>query len=293
MIYLNSKQLACVNCHKLEGLGGQIGPDLTKLWETGTIEKIMESIIEPSKEIKEGFQSFKATTKNGQTFTGLKVIDKPAEIVIRDANGKDTTILRNDLEELTASKLSLMPDNVVSQLTFDQFIDLVAFLKSRESQESLRGMVTEFLVVGPFGRDLQTEYGPEIESHPQMKYRDELKRMLSWERRSTEPNGFLNLRAAFSKKGASAYAMAHVDSPKAQKAVILVGADDTMRVWVNGKRVHESSTPRKAVPDNDRIEVELKEGSNTVVIKVANRSDEHGLFLRLKGEGLQFGLKKE
>jgi putative heme-binding domain-containing protein len=295
LIYLNSKQLACVTCHKLEGVGGQVGPDLTKVWETATIEKIMESIIEPSKEIKEGFQSFKATTKNGQTFTGLKAIDKPTEVVIRDANGKDITILRDNLEELNPSKVSLMPDNVVSQLSFDQFVDLVAFLKSKETQESLRGMVTEFLVVGPFGAKLEAQYGPEIESDAKLKYRDESTppKMLSWEARSAEPNGFLNLRTIFNKDRASAYALTHVHSQKAQKAIIYVGADDSMRVWVNGKRVHEFANSRQAMPDNDRVEVDFKEGFNTVVIKVVNRSDEHGIFLRIKGEGLKFSARKE
>src|SRR5262249_39063830 len=57
-LYLNNKVLACVNCHRLEGIGGNVGPDLTRLWETQSIEKIMESIIDPSKEIKEGYQTY-------------------------------------------------------------------------------------------------------------------------------------------------------------------------------------------------------------------------------------------
>ena len=289
MIYLNSKQLACVSCHKLEGIGGQVGPDLTKLWETSSLEKIMESIIDPSKEIKEGFQSFKATTTKGQTFQGLKVIDKPTEIVIRDANGKDNTIARGDLEEVVASKLSLMPDNVVSQLSFDQFIDLIAFLKNREAQESLRGMVTDFWVAGPFGNDLQTAYGPETNTDPKIGFPGDV----IWQQRTTEPNGLLNLRALFNKDRISAYAMTYVFSPKPQKATLLLGADDTVRVWINGKQVHEHATPRLAVPDNDRVEVELKEGLNVVLVKVVNRVDDHGLFLRVQGEGLKFGLKKE
>ena len=62
-VFLNSKALACVNCHKMEGIGGNVGPDLTRLWDTSTIEKILESILDPSKEIKEGFQTYRRSRK--------------------------------------------------------------------------------------------------------------------------------------------------------------------------------------------------------------------------------------
>ncbi|HZY83327.1 MAG TPA: PVC-type heme-binding CxxCH protein, partial [Gemmataceae bacterium] len=125
-LYLNGKTLACINCHRLEGVGGNVGPDLTRLWETHTLEKIMESIIEPSKEIKEGYQAYQAVTKKGQVISGLKISQTADEVVLRDATAKDVRVATKDLEELTASKVSLMPDNVIGQLTYDQFIDLVA-----------------------------------------------------------------------------------------------------------------------------------------------------------------------
>ena len=137
-LYLNSDKLACVKCHKMEGVGGSIGPDLTRLWDTHSVEKIMESIIEPSKEIKEGYQTYVATTRKGQVHSGLKLSQNADEVVLRDASGKDVRIATKELESLKASKKSLMPDDVVAQLTYEQFIDLVAFLKDRAEQESLR-----------------------------------------------------------------------------------------------------------------------------------------------------------
>lgn len=292
-IYLNSKTLACVSCHKLEGIGGQVGPDLTRLWETGTIEKIMEAIIDPNKEIKEGFQSFKVVNRNGQTFTGLKIVDKPAEVVLRDSNGKGLRFARADIDSIEASKTSLMPDNVVSQLSFEQFIHLVAFLKSREAQESLRGIVTEFQVAGPFGDDLRSAYGPEMNADPDAEYHGIDKRKVKWEWRTVEPNGYLDLRAVVNRDRASAYALTHVHSPKAQEAVLHMGADDTTRVWMEGRLVHEQSQPRTAVPDNDSVKVDLKEGWNAVLIKVTNRLDAHGLFLRLEGKDLRTSTKRD
>ena len=98
----------------------------------------LEALIEPSKEIKEGFQAYRLTTKRGQSLVGLKIADKPDEVVLRDAAGKDVRTPRAEIEELAPAKASLMPDNVAAQLSFGQLLDLVAFLKDRAAQESLR-----------------------------------------------------------------------------------------------------------------------------------------------------------
>ena len=56
-------------------------------------------------------------------------------MVLRDANGRDVRLAKTDVASLTPSKVSLMPDNVVSQISYEQFIDLLAFLKSQKEQE--------------------------------------------------------------------------------------------------------------------------------------------------------------
>ena len=139
-MFLNNKAVACITCHKLEGVGGNIGPDLTRVWETHSLEKSIESMLEPSKEIKEGYQTFVATTKAGKTATGLRVAQNAEGVVLRDATGKEVMIPANDLEELQPTKKSLMPDDVVKHLSYREFLDLVAFLRDRRTQESLRAV---------------------------------------------------------------------------------------------------------------------------------------------------------
>jgi putative membrane-bound dehydrogenase-like protein len=287
-LYLNANRLACITCHRLEGIGGNVGPDLTRLWETQSIEKIMESLIEPSKEIKEGYQAYIASTRQGQVYTGLKVAQNADEVVLRDANARDVRIPMKDLDELKASKQSLMPDNVVAQLTYDEFIDLVAFLKDRKAQESLRGLALDFFVVGPFGPDLAKPYPPEQKPDPEATYPGaKTGEVLKWQPAHAEPSGLLNLRAIFNKEHISAYALTYVYSARPQKAEMLLGSDDTVRVWIDGRLVHEYATPRSAVPDQDRVTVALKEGWNRVLVKVVNGTDDHGLYLRFVGDGLR------
>jgi putative membrane-bound dehydrogenase-like protein len=138
-LYLNNKSLACSRCHRLEGVGGSIGPDLTRIWETQSVEKIIESLVEPSKEIKEGYQTYQAETVKGKVFIGLKISQTKTGLVLRDQNGTDVRIPARELDSLKPLRTSLMPDDVVKLLTFNEFLDLVAFLKNRAAQESLRG----------------------------------------------------------------------------------------------------------------------------------------------------------
>ena len=137
-IYLDKKRTQCATCHKLEGVGGEVGPDLSKTWETHTVAKLIESMLEPSKEIKEGFATWTVVTKDGKVYNGLKIAEVNKQFVLRDATGKDLRIPVDEIDEKAESKTSLMPEGVVSQLSLQEFIDLVSFLKSREAQVELR-----------------------------------------------------------------------------------------------------------------------------------------------------------
>src|SRR5262249_24932116 len=215
---------------RLEGIGGNVGPDLTRVWETHSLEKVMESMIDPSKEIKEGYQAYQLTTKKGLTYTGLKIAQNAAGVTLKDSTGKELHFAAADIEEFEPSKQSLMPDNVISQLTFEQFIDLVAFLRDRPAQESLRGLALEFWAVGPFGEDLKKPFAPETNTDPKATYdRGNLK----WQPVNADPNGYVDLRAVSRRDHASAYALTFVYSVKEQKAKMLAGSSDQMRVWVN------------------------------------------------------------
>jgi quinoprotein glucose dehydrogenase len=283
-LYLNNKSLQCINCHRLEGIGGNVGPDLTRVWDTHSVEKLMESILEPSKEIKEGYTAYVATTKKGTSVTGLKIAQSATEIVLRDANGKDVRIAAKDLEELTPSRVSLMPEGVVARLSYEQFIDLIAFLKSRPAQEALRGVVLEYSIVGPFSSDLKTADSPESKTDLGATYpASGTGPSLTWQSIQAEPNGRLSLAAVTSAKG-SAYALTYVFTPKAQMAQVRIGSSGPTRVWVEGKLVHETDKPS---PPGEIVTVDLKQGWNAVLVKVSEAKVEPVVTLRFVGESLR------
>ena len=136
-VFLRSEKSQCIKCHRVEGVGGSVGPDLNKISQTHTIEKIIESIVDPSREIKEGFETWTVVTTAGKVYGGLKISDGPPQLVLRGANGRDYRIYVNEIEEKIPSKRSLMPDETTSQLTLTEFVDLIAFLKDEAAQKAL------------------------------------------------------------------------------------------------------------------------------------------------------------
>ncbi|MGL4420184.1 MAG: hypothetical protein ACRCZF_05940, partial [Gemmataceae bacterium] len=201
-VYLNSAALACVTCHKMEGVGGQVGPDLTRVWDTHTLDKIMEAIIQPSAEIKEGYQSYRVSTTDGKSYVGLRIADSAKEVTIREANGRDVRILKEDIERMAASKVSLMPEDAIAQITFDQYIDLLAFLKSKAHQESLRGTINEVAVSEVYDGELKASHAPETGSAS------------VWQRLSTDFGGTLRLPEHAAKKPGVQYLRFSVYSTK-------------------------------------------------------------------------------
>jgi putative heme-binding domain-containing protein len=137
-IYLDAKKGNCATCHRLEGQGGAVGPDLTRVWETLSFDKRVESILEPSKEIKEGFNTFRVATKDGKILSGLLLSDVAEGVTLKDAQGQEVRIPVAEIDEKGSDPTSLMPAGVVGHLSFEELADLLSFLGNREAQEALR-----------------------------------------------------------------------------------------------------------------------------------------------------------
>ncbi|MFT5468911.1 MAG: putative heme-binding domain-containing protein [Verrucomicrobiales bacterium] len=117
----------CTACHKLFDEGGLIGPDLTP-YERGNVDFWLPGIIDPSLEIREGYQTYIARMKDGRVLTGMMAEQAEKTVTLRDAANQTTILSRADINELQASPMSLMPDLMLTGLTDDQLRDLFAYL---------------------------------------------------------------------------------------------------------------------------------------------------------------------
>ena len=106
----------------------------------------------------------------------------------------------------------LMPDNVVANLSYQQFINLVAFLKSRSAQEGLRQYPGTWWIAGPFGDDLETIYAPELQTDINKRIHPSQKVSQKWKPVEATSNGGVNFRNFYREEESTAYALAHLYS---------------------------------------------------------------------------------
>ncbi len=130
-IVFHQPHTTCAKCHAVDGSQTGLGPDLTALQRETTDEQLVESLLEPSKAIRKGFELLTVATTDGRTVIGLVVETNDQRIVLRDpAQPANTiTIARGEIERQTASSASAMPAGLVNQLASrQQFLDLVRYL---------------------------------------------------------------------------------------------------------------------------------------------------------------------
>ena len=117
----------CFKCHSLARAGGQVGPELTALGSISPPEYIVNSILNPSLNIKEQYVTKVILTSGGEVFTGI-VIDRNDERVrLKDASSKIVTIAADDIESEKDGP-SLMPQGLTKFLTHEEFLDLARFI---------------------------------------------------------------------------------------------------------------------------------------------------------------------
>ncbi len=119
----------CAACHHLEGVGNKIGPDLAAL-ANKSAEYLLAEILDPNRNLDSRYVEYLATTSDGRTFSGLLASETSVGITLLKADGKESALLRADLEELTSSGRSLMPEGLEKDLPPASLADLLAYLAS-------------------------------------------------------------------------------------------------------------------------------------------------------------------
>ena len=120
----------CVQCHTLGAEGGKVGPDLTTVGTQFSRREIAESILYPSKAVREGYQSLHVETKDNELISGLLKGETADELTLVDAAGQLQRIPKNQITSRQLSELSLMPEGLHAALTLSEFSDLLAYLET-------------------------------------------------------------------------------------------------------------------------------------------------------------------
>lgn len=127
-LFAETANISCRNCHRIGDVGKQIGPDLIAIGKKLDKAKLLESILEPSKAIDPQFAAQLVETSDGQVLTGLLVRRDEKQVVLRQVDGKESTVAVGDIELIAPQQKSLMPELLLQDLTAQQVADLLEYL---------------------------------------------------------------------------------------------------------------------------------------------------------------------
>ncbi|MFM2170060.1 MAG: hypothetical protein RI957_289 [Verrucomicrobiota bacterium] len=121
-------ELQCNACHAIGPVGSNIGPNLLSIGSSAPVDYIIDSLLQPSKKIKEGYATAMVQMKDGSSFTGFLTREDDKEILLTDAAGQIRTLPKNGVGKKEVIPVSLMPAGLTNSLRRDELVDLVRFL---------------------------------------------------------------------------------------------------------------------------------------------------------------------
>jgi putative heme-binding domain-containing protein len=121
-------ELACMACHRHGSRGIDVGPHLAtvKAW---TPEQLLTNILDPNREVSPNFALYVIETKDGRTLSGLVMSETAGNVVLKRVDGGQESLLRSDIQSISSTGTSLMPEGVEAAITPEEMADLIEFLR--------------------------------------------------------------------------------------------------------------------------------------------------------------------
>lgn len=120
--------LLCATCHRVNGKGGYLGPDLSTVGTYMTPESMLDSLINPSADIKQGYETVVVNLTDDSVISGLLQRNTETSVLVRNPAGEVTSIPKENVRKLDASPYSLMPPGLINNLNPGELADLMAYL---------------------------------------------------------------------------------------------------------------------------------------------------------------------
>ena len=124
------KKGTCAKCHKVGSLGKEGGPSLSEIGTKLSKEALFTSILDPSAGVSHNYETYSLITINGNIITGIKINETAGDITLRTAEGIDKTVMKQDVDELIKTGVSIMPADLQRLLSIQELVDIVAYLRT-------------------------------------------------------------------------------------------------------------------------------------------------------------------
>ena len=270
--FFRSGTNSCASCHRVQGRGQWIGPDLSTIGSKYGKSELIQSILNPSAAIGYNFRSTVAALNDGRTVTGLVVEESPDLLVLKTAEGQAGATLRpSDIEDRKQVEISLMPEGLAQTMGEGDFVDLLTFLQTLKEPVSIVG---QYQALGPVAKP--DEDSALVSGAPTRA---------SWARRTADAEGQVALPGVAGDDASKvAYLKTPVLAPEAMSATLVLDLKGEAAAFLNGKEV-----ALKAQADGPRTaEVRLTKGENLLVVRVPGGSQGGLVTTFVAGKPLEF-----
>ncbi|MFH5803513.1 PVC-type heme-binding CxxCH protein [Alienimonas sp. DA493] len=134
------KRIGCTQCHQIEGEGGEFGPNLAQLEpKKRTAAFVLESLLNPSKEIEPKYAMRTYLTASGEVASGFVIAETDDEVRLKSdplARDEPTVVLKSEIVDEMTSDQSAMPNGLLNYFTKEEVLDLVAYVRAGGEKDS-------------------------------------------------------------------------------------------------------------------------------------------------------------
>ena len=127
-------QAQCVRCHRIGKQGSTVGPKLDEVASKRKPDYLLRSIVAPSADIDEKYRAVTVVLASGKTVQGLKVKETDDVLVLADNRGQQIEVNRDDIDDVFAQKISIMPE-MTKALTLREIRDILAYLLTLKAEK--------------------------------------------------------------------------------------------------------------------------------------------------------------
>ena len=263
-IFYRTGDKNCSGCHRVQGRGQWIGPDLSTIGTKYGRDELLRSILNPSAAIGQPFRSLIVGLDDGRVLTGLPVEDSPDRLVLKTAEGERVAIVPRQIDERKESDVSLMPEGLAETMSDQELADLLSFLSTLKQPVSIIG---QYQVIGPLAEAKDTPaFDPTRKVDLSSNLRGPEGQKLSWRRLDANAESLADLNTLVGDSPSkSAYVYAPVVSAIAQQARLVLDSKADVKVWLNGKALN---LPDPSDGQSRALSVDLDRGKNDLLIRV-------------------------
>ena len=251
-------QLLCYNCHAIGDAGGLLGPNLVSLGAAAPVDYIIESILEPSKKIKEGYNMTAITMKDGNVMAGMIAQDGTDELVLRDAGNQLHKLSKSNIANRETSPISMMPPGMTASLREDEFVDLVRFLSELGKEGDYKIKPNQFIRSWRFMGPLP-QADVDYVRHTGLQSLNERSRSYPW------IPGFSSVNGAIPLDELTKHTGLYLWSPKLAQCDLQMDAAGTVKLKLSTSKNIIIAVGNKIIQDaGNELPLELPAGKTTI-----------------------------